>query len=122
MPYTFHVESDLVWVRYFGRIDAHDMIAVSQDQTYLAHLRTLKKVFYDYQDVSENQIVLDEVSAVADITRLEAFITDGVKVALLPSDALSRQRMEHYTSQLEGTTWQFAIVSNRDEGKAFLQG
>lgn len=121
MAYSIHDLGDVLHVRYFGTVDALDLIRQAKDENYTQPMRALRRVIFDYSDVDVSEITIDDAREFGFLASLESNFTDSMKTIFVLSDDRGRQRVKAYTDALATPTWQVCITNQLDKAVSLLR-
>lgn len=120
MPYELISKPRWLHVRYFGDVYPSEIVEQSRHPEFINGLENLKRIIYDYSDVSQTHFSEDNIAEFAVIGRLFGHTYENIEVICIPSSLDKAYRAEQYKSLAHDTDWKVHLVNTLAEAEAYF--
>ncbi len=90
------IDSAIVYVRLFAHVDGFDVMSVHGNPEFMDLMREHKNVVYDYSEATRIDITIEDAKSFAKLAGLEAKLTSGLVISVIPRDAEHKKGAELY--------------------------
>lgn len=120
MSFKLSVLNSVVHLRYFGHVDALEVVQVIKDSDFVPKVKAYRKVIYDFSGTASLNLEMKDIKRFSIFANVESNFTEKVHIVIVLRRPSGREMAEHYRDEISAPSWHVDIVDTVDEAMALL--